>query len=374
MLNNDNNNNNNNNNEDANVIVINDPNGGQQDRVVRFLFMAWIIYSLMWRAPDAAELARNQPLSLDVPIANDGRAVRNMQLFRNASSSVALLDFFVPRGDKERLAASLRLSARIVHRATPFRPIPGAIESFYQHDESLFVNSSSVTAAQWAALRQRIVASVRPLSSLNVWALMFKLELGTDMACVGVCERGGDRHCVGVPDLYEPSRCWMPVDDECSQHHSSDVKDVDSHAEATQEDGAVRRDACYGLVSHFFDGADAKRDDIATASPSSDLHFRWFANRTCVANPRSCGSPIARLRGDVARAIMYGELAYGESKTPGEFLRAVPLVYFEWADIDPVDDVERRRNELLYAAQRTRNPWVDFAADSEWQMWRTIND
>jgi hypothetical protein len=352
MLNNDNNNNNNNAND---VLIINEPGGGQ-DRIVRLLFMAWIIYSLMWRAPDAADVAAansaNQPTSLDVPIASDGRALRNMQLFRNRSS-VALLDFFVPRGAKERLAEKFNLSPRIVHRATPFRSIPGAVAAFYQHDME---NSTT----RWLSLRQRIVSSVRTLSAQHVWALMFKAELGTDLSCVGVCERGGDRHCVGVPDAFNSSKCWMPVDDECA---SLSLNDVDDKA----------RDACYGLVA-FFDGANAKRDDIATASPSSDLHFRWFANRTCVANPRSCGSPIARLRGDVARAIMYGELAYGESKTPAEFLRVVPLVYFEWADIDPVDDVERRRNELLYAAQRTRNPWVDFAADPEWQMWRTIND
>jgi hypothetical protein len=371
MLNNENNNNNNNNNNED-LIVINDPGGRQQDRVVRFLFMAWIIYSLMWRAPDATELARNQPLALDVPIANDGRAVRNMQLFRNASS-VALIDFFVPRGDKERLAATLKLSARIVHRATPFRPIPGAVATFYQHDDAIVNSSAALTAAQWAALRQRMVASVRQLSSLNVWALMFKVELGTDMTCVGVCERGGDRHCVGVPDVFQPSRCWMPVDDECLEHRAATAAaaaaDAASPAEATQD---ARRNACYGLASLYSD-AQPRADDIAVAPVWADLRFRWFANRTCVSNPRACGAPIERLRGDVARAVLYGELVYGASKTPGDLLQAVSRVYFDWADSDPVDDIERRRNELLFAAQRTRNPWIDFADNAHWHVWRPNN-
>ncbi len=307
-----------------------------QDRVVRMLFMAWIIYSLMWHTPDAplesGSSASGTQLT-DLRVGPDGRPERNMQLFRNASH-VALVSLFVPHGDRERLAASLHLSDAIVHRSTPFRRVPGALAAFYGNVSPI---NATAFAAQFGALRHRIASSLRVLSPVNAWALLFKAELGTDVNCVGVCEQGADRHCAGVPDLFAETRCWMPVNDECAR--------PDDAADSLQPD-------CYVLHPVY------QRAKVPLVA--ADMRLRWFANRTCTVDAHSCGAPIARLRGDVARAVMYAELAYGASQSADDWLRAVPSTYFDWADADPIDDVERRRHELLHAAQQTRNPFVDF--------------
>jgi hypothetical protein len=318
-----------------------------QDRVVRVLFMAWIIYSLLWHAPDPEDVRLSSGGMPELNVVTDvtGRPLRNLQLFRNATSPIALVSLFVVNGDKERLASALQLSDAIVHRATPFRRMHGAEAAFYGHASPL---SATAFAAQFLPLRSRIATSLRTLTPLNVWALLFKAELGTDINCIGVCEQGNDRHCVGVPDLYNEKRCWMPIDDQCAVDNGDRPHD--------------RSRDCYVLHSVF--PRRLAQDNPAVAA---DMHFRWFANRTCELESAACDEPIPRLRGDVARAVMYGELAYGTSQSVDEWLRAVPRVYFGWAQSDPVDDIERRRNELLYAAQQTRNPFVDFDLSGVWR-------
>jgi hypothetical protein len=322
------------------VGVGEDPRANQ-DRVVRMLFMAWIIYSLLWHAPDSNDLTAAGIAGSELRVVSDttGRPLRNMQLFRNSSSSVALVSLYVVNGDKERLAASLKLDDAIVHRATPFRRLPGAEAAFYGHAWPLNVSAFD---AQFLSLRQRIATSLRPLTPLNVWTLMFRAELGTDVNCIGVCELGNDRRCIGVPDLFNATRCWMPIDDQCAD-----------------ADGATD---CYLLRSVFPHRATPE----SAAAIAADLRFRWFANRLCEVDSHACKEPIPRLRGDVARAVMYGELAYGASQNVDEWLRAVPRVYLDWAYADPVDDIERRRSELLFAAQVTRNPFVDFDLSAIW--------
>lgn len=310
-----------------------------QDRVVRMLFMAWIVYSLLWHAPDTpveSGSGASGTVLTDLRVGPDGRPVRNMQLFRNASQ-VALVSLFVPHGDRERLAASLQLSDAVVHRSTPFRRVPRAVAAFYGSVAPTI--NATVFAAHFGALRHRIASSLRVLSPVNAWALLFKAELGTDVHCVGVCEQGADRHCVGVPDLFGDARCWMPVNDECARPDAADSAQPD----------------CY-VLHQVVQPPRAKAPPLLAA----DMRLRWFANRTCDIDAHSCGAPIARLRGDVARAVMYAELAYGASQSADDWLRAVPPHLFDWADADPVDDVERRRHELLHAAQQTRSPFVDF--------------
>jgi deoxyribonuclease-1 len=61
-----------------------------------------------------------------------------------------------------------------------------------------------------------------------------------------------------------------------------------------------------------------------------------------------------KMRGDIARAHFYFSIRYDKRIGPAEeeALRT-------WSDEDPVDDVERKRNDLIEQTQRNRSPFVD---------------
>jgi len=86
-------------------------------------------------------------------------------------------------------------------------------------------------------------------------------------------------------------------------------------------------------------------------------------------------------RGDVARAMFYMAIRYeGDAqdepdleltddlsrirtssawRTQGEAFMGLLPVLLEWHQEDPVDDLERRRNSIVYLFQKNRNPFVD---------------
>ena len=60
-------------------------------------------------------------------------------------------------------------------------------------------------------------------------------------------------------------------------------------------------------------------------------------------------------RGDVARMVMYVNLRYGE-----DFVTVGGLdLFLEWNIEDPVSEFEIQRNNVIYAAQGNRNPFID---------------
>ena len=82
--------------------------------------------------------------------------------------------------------------------------------------------------------------------------------------------------------------------------------------------------------------------------------------------------PRDSVKGDVARMIFYMDVRYeGDSGEPDLELNnqvnngSAPYhgklsVLLEWHEEDPVDDLERRRNEIIYTDyQRNRNPFID---------------
>lgn len=88
--------------------------------------------------------------------------------------------------------------------------------------------------------------------------------------------------------------------------------------------------------------------------------------------------PHDAIKGDIARMVLYMDIRYeGDSLSEGYELGLVDdLTYvtsvndtigymgisstiFEWAALDPVDDLERRRNDLVYHYQGNRNPFID---------------
>lgn len=94
-----------------------------------------------------------------------------------------------------------------------------------------------------------------------------------------------------------------------------------------------------------------------------------------------CFEPNDEVKGDIARVYFYVLACYQnlhpnwnggtasnvfDGKTyPG--LKAWALkMFLRWAKLDPVDDVERARNEVVYAKQKNRNPFVDYPSLCEY--------
>ena len=98
--------------------------------------------------------------------------------------------------------------------------------------------------------------------------------------------------------------------------------------------------------------------------------------------------PLDKVKGDVARIVMYvythyntysnvggttngqascGTLKFTNIMTPGNESDAIKLL-LEWNKKDPVDNIERTRNEAVYAIQGNRNPFIDNEsyADAIW--------
>jgi hypothetical protein len=65
--------------------------------------------------------------------------------------------------------------------------------------------------------------------------------------------------------------------------------------------------------------------------------------------------PPEHIKGDIARALMYMSVKYEMFITDSEeaFIR-------KWHKEDPVDNHERRRNNIIHSHQGTRNPFIDY--------------
>lgn len=94
----------------------------------------------------------------------------------------------------------------------------------------------------------------------------------------------------------------------------------------------------------------------------------------------TCFEPNDEIKGDMARIYFYVLACYENAhpnwnggtasqffdgkKYPGLKDWAMKML-LRWAKQDPVDDVERARNEAVYKLQKNRNPFVDFPSLSE---------
>ncbi|HAF28413.1 MAG TPA: hypothetical protein DCG75_05130, partial [Bacteroidales bacterium] len=113
--------------------------------------------------------------------------------------------------------------------------------------------------------------------------------------------------------------------------------------------------------NRWFDFADVYYydDGVNTGSKTSYTDFVW--------------EPRDEVKGDVARIIFYmatryegedGELDlevvnYFPADDSSEPLMALLHTLKEWHEMDPVDDFERNRNEVIYSYQNNRNPFID---------------
>ncbi|PKK95335.1 MAG: hypothetical protein CVV60_01745 [Tenericutes bacterium HGW-Tenericutes-5] len=77
--------------------------------------------------------------------------------------------------------------------------------------------------------------------------------------------------------------------------------------------------------------------------------------------------PRDEVKGDIARilfymATMYFDLSLNDDELSLSLYKTMGMlsVLLEWNEIDPVDDFERNRNEVIYSYQGNRNPFIDY--------------
>lgn len=75
--------------------------------------------------------------------------------------------------------------------------------------------------------------------------------------------------------------------------------------------------------------------------------------------------PLDEVKGDVARILFYLVTRYSDLETRFSQSSTSPVkgcsyeLLLEWNELDPVDDLERNRNEYVYSVQNNRNAFID---------------
>ena len=112
----------------------------------------------------------------------------------------------------------------------------------------------------------------------------------------------------------------------------------------------------------------SKATDIHNLKPAdpdenafrSNDYFDWFGTSNTYV-------PRDEVKGDIARilfymATMYFDLTLNDNPYSLSSLKSMGIlsVLLEWNEMDPVDDFERNRNEVIYFYQGNRNPFIDY--------------
>ena len=107
-------------------------------------------------------------------------------------------------------------------------------------------------------------------------------------------------------------------------------------------------------------GTDLQNLKPANPSENSSRSNKYFDNVTT----SSSYEPRDEVKGDVARILLYMWTKWDfltlVDSNPSTYQMAMLTVLLQWHEIDPVDDFERNRNEVIYSYQKNRNPYIDY--------------
>lgn len=82
-------------------------------------------------------------------------------------------------------------------------------------------------------------------------------------------------------------------------------------------------------------------------------------------------TPKDEVKGDIARILFYLLVRYSEADSyPITNVAQSMKMLLDWNQLDPVDDIERQRNEEVYKIQHNRNPFIDYS-DYAYYIWDT---
>ena len=114
----------------------------------------------------------------------------------------------------------------------------------------------------------------------------------------------------------------------------------------------------------------ATKKGITKLSVNSSRGNKKFGTASGYYNPYNVNGSGQDYRGDTARIIFYLFTRYSQSDSYGFTAIAQSLdLLLEWNKIDPVTPHEEHRNEVVYAFQGNRNPFIDYPefADMIWK-------
>ena len=105
--------------------------------------------------------------------------------------------------------------------------------------------------------------------------------------------------------------------------------------------------------------------DLQNLKPSDPDENSFRGNKYFDDNSTSSAyEPPDEVKGDVARILFYMVVKYNELSlvdgTPSYLEMGLLSVLLDWHELDPVDDFERNRNEIIEDYQGNRNPFIDY--------------
>ena len=111
-------------------------------------------------------------------------------------------------------------------------------------------------------------------------------------------------------------------------------------------------------------GSDLQNLKPANPSENSSRGNKFFANATTTVS--YC--PRDEVKGDIARILFYMVVMYESpgldlelvDTNPSTYQMAMLSVLLQWHVMDPPDDFERNRNEVIFSYQNNRNPFIDY--------------
>jgi len=107
-------------------------------------------------------------------------------------------------------------------------------------------------------------------------------------------------------------------------------------------------------------GSDLHNLKPANPSFNSSRGNKYFDNVTT----SSSYEPRDEVKGDIARILFYMVVMYDYlslvDQNPSTYQMALLSVLLQWHILDPVDDFERNRNNVIYSYQGNRNPFIDY--------------
>ena len=99
-----------------------------------------------------------------------------------------------------------------------------------------------------------------------------------------------------------------------------------------------------------------KPADPGENSSRSNKYFDW-------TETASTYEPPDEVKGDIARILFYMAIRYDVLElvdgTPSVYEMGLLDALLAWHELDPVDDFERNRNDVIYSYQKNRNPFID---------------
>ncbi|PII02706.1 hypothetical protein B9P95_003180 [Acholeplasma laidlawii] len=98
-------------------------------------------------------------------------------------------------------------------------------------------------------------------------------------------------------------------------------------------------------------------DTTVNSTRSNNLFINQVYNAGGFGNYNSKWYPGDHHRGDVARILFYMDIRWGGLTNLSNIGDLATLL--QWHELDPVDDFEINRNNLIYGFQNNRNPFID---------------